>query len=127
MRLDDKRISMKCKNGIWTAKTKEKGTKDRSGRNAAICEDDSSLAPGFCSAEEGHCLQYTDDGAKMDKNCPGTCGKTTHVCNKPYLITLLQDLVILAGARTLQNITPIVHTGPSSVTLQGKNRFSAKV
>jgi len=30
----------------------------------------------------------------------------------------LVDLVILAGARTLQNITPIVHTGPSSVTLQ---------
>jgi len=75
----NKEMKMKCKNGKWILKlNRGKGTKEnkssRNGPNAPMCKDDTSLTPGFCSAEEGHCLQYTDDGANMDKKCAGTCG-----------------------------------------------------
>ena len=61
-------IVMQCRKGIWkmSQKSKPKGPP---------CTDDPSLsANGTCSADQGHCSQYTDAGADMDRDCPETCG-----------------------------------------------------
>ena len=44
------------------------------GASAFHCKDDVNKN-GTCAADVGHCLQMTEDGARMDFECPGTCGK----------------------------------------------------
>ena len=63
---------MKCEEGIWVKIER----KDRIGPQGPPCEDDAALAAnGTCSTAKGHCLQYTEKGKEMDRDCPGTCGK----------------------------------------------------
>ena len=65
-----KGLQMRCIGGVWIAK------EGRAGPNAPPCQDDPALgANGTCSAQQGHCLQFTVKGAEMDKDCPGTCGQ----------------------------------------------------
>ena len=61
---------MKYKKGEWKPLVKKKGR-----ISSPPCEDNPSLPDGSCSADEGHCQQYTEAGARMDRDCPGTCGK----------------------------------------------------
>ena len=62
---------MECKKGEWEPLlVKKKGR-----ISSPPCEDNPSLPDGSCSADEGHCHQYTEAGARMDRDCPGTCGK----------------------------------------------------
>ena len=65
-----KGLKMKCLKGQWVP------VQRRGGPSGPPCEDDASLsAQGTCSADKGHCSQYTQKGAQMDKDCPGTCGQ----------------------------------------------------
>ena len=51
------------------------------------CTDDPSLsANGTCSADRGHCQQYTDAGADMDRDCPETCGIIYYIIFLNFLI-----------------------------------------
>jgi len=60
---------MRCKNNTWKAKQK------KAGPGGPPCEDNPALeADGTCSALKGDCLQFTEKGAEMDRDCPGTCG-----------------------------------------------------
>ena len=61
-------IQMRCVKGNWVVRM------PRSGPGGPPCEDDPANN-GTCSANVGHCLQMTEAGMKMDKDCPGTCGK----------------------------------------------------
>ena len=66
-----KDLLMRCHNGSWKAVQK------KSGLASKPCEDNSVLsANGTCSADRGHCSQFTDKGAEMDRSCPGTCGQS---------------------------------------------------
>merc|ERR1712106_1200468 len=58
---------MKCKEGEWVKiETRRPG--------GPPCTDDPSKSlAGTCSADQGHCSQYTVKGAEMDRDCPGTC------------------------------------------------------
>ena len=68
LKLDDGLV-MRCKNNTWIPKQK------RAGPGGPPCEDNPTLkANGTCSALRGDCLQFTDKGAEMDRDCPGTCG-----------------------------------------------------
>jgi len=65
-----KLITMKCAKKSWKAIIK--GDK-RAGPGGPPCEDNPSLPNGTCSADRGHCMQFTVKGTQMDKDCPGTC------------------------------------------------------
>merc|ERR1719300_1646265 len=57
----------------WLTLIKEKNTRKGGPPGPAPCVD----APGMsdtCAADRGHCLQYTVEGNRMDKDCAGTCG-----------------------------------------------------
>merc|ERR1712106_814129 len=60
-----KGLYMKCIDGEWV-----KVEKRKSGPGGPPCTDDPSKS---CSADQGHCSQYTVKGAEMDRDCPGTC------------------------------------------------------
>ena len=67
-----KGLWMKCSEGEWVKIER----KSRIGPQGPPCEDDAALAAnGSCSADRGHCSQYTTKGQEMDRDCPGTCGK----------------------------------------------------
>ena len=67
-----KGLWMKCSEGEWEKIER----KSRIGPQGPPCEDDAALAAnGSCSADRGHCSQYTTKGQEMDRDCPGTCGK----------------------------------------------------
>ena len=63
----DPKIEMVCKNGKWVWNRK------RSAPGGPPCTDSPAMN-NTCPAERGHCLQFTQKGAKMDGDCPGTCG-----------------------------------------------------
>ena len=60
---------MKCQNGQWKGVVKQK----RGSPGGPPCTDSPAMN-NTCPAERGHCLQFTQKGAKMDGDCPGTCG-----------------------------------------------------
>merc|ERR1712106_641012 len=63
-----KGLYMKCEEGEWVKIEK------RAGPGGPPCKDDPSKSlAGTCSADQGHCSQYTVKGAEMDRDCPGTC------------------------------------------------------
>ena len=64
---------MICKKGEWTPLVKKKNKKGRI--SSPPCEDNPSLPAGSCSADAGHCHQNTEDGARMERDCAGTCGQ----------------------------------------------------
>ena len=66
-------LTMKCKRGKWISVRAEGRSLDplSSLEISLPCEDDPSEA---CEVNKGHCLQYTEMGAKMEKKCAGTCG-----------------------------------------------------
>jgi len=64
----DKDITMQCRGGIW------KAVQRKSALASKPCEDNAELsANGTCSADRGHCQQFTQKGSEMDRSCPGTC------------------------------------------------------
>ena len=58
---------MVCTNGTWV----EQQVRSRNGPQTKPCEDLNNT----CSANSGHCHQYTAAGAEMTRDCPGTCGQ----------------------------------------------------
>ena len=64
---------MKCRRGKWISVRAEGRSLDpvSSSETFYPCEDDPSEA---CEVNKGHCLQYTEMGAMMEKKCAGTCG-----------------------------------------------------
>ena len=83
------------------------------------CTDDPKMK-NKCPAERGHCLQFTQKGAKMDSVCPRTCG----IYYSDYFVKIfyhlhLQILVMVAIAKTTTSGTCTALTGYSTVTVQG--------
>ena len=107
------KIVMRCDGkGEWNQE------KQRSAPGGPPCTDSPAMN-NTCPAERGHCLQYTQKGAKMDADCPGTCGMYD---NKTTLVSLHlhhQILVMVAVAKTTTSGTCIALTGNSTVTVQG--------
>ena len=65
-----KGLWMMCVDGAWVPR------ESRRGSSAPPCEDDAALtANGTCAADRSHCHQYTEAGAEMTRDCPGTCGQ----------------------------------------------------
>ena len=59
-----KGLVMKCKNNAW-----------KTGPGGPPCEDNPALVDnGTCSALMGDCLQFSEKGVEMDRDCAGTCG-----------------------------------------------------
>jgi len=62
-------VRMICKKGEWKALVK-----NRKGKiSSPPCEDNPSVPAGSCSVDAGHCHQNTEDGARMERDCAGTC------------------------------------------------------
>ena len=111
-------LRMVCKNGAWVVR------EGRAAPGSLPCEDKAELsANGTCLAEEGHCLQYTEKGAEMDRDCAGTCGQFSSYRYRLILIKLFQPKcpVMVAAVKTTTNGTNIAPTGPSTVTVQGES------
>eukprot|EP00092_Neocalanus_flemingeri_P014015 GFUD01015120.1.p1 GENE.GFUD01015120.1~~GFUD01015120.1.p1 ORF type:complete len:423 (-),score=74.35 GFUD01015120.1:253-1521(-) len=65
------RLEMKCVKGKWIKKERRGGGGQP---GAPPCQDDPAMAAnGTCEADRAECLQFSEKGAKMDKDCPGTC------------------------------------------------------
>jgi len=66
---------LRCKEGVWEHQVKKKkkwipASKKRASPGGAPCMD---AAKATCSADRGHCNQYTEMGEEMERICPGTC------------------------------------------------------
>merc|ERR1712179_260915 len=66
-----KDVRMICNDGEWEPVVKKRNKKGRI--SSPPCEDNLSLPAGSCSADAGHCHQHTEDGARMERDCAGTC------------------------------------------------------
>ena len=62
---------MTCVEGKWKARQSESRAGGSPGKP---CEDSAVVGQAQCEADRGHCQQYTQAGAAMDKDCAGTCG-----------------------------------------------------
>ena len=76
---------MKCMDGQWKSRITIdfRGGRTRNAGPPSPCND----APGMnstCAADKGHCLQYTEEGKRMERDCAGTCGQF-NIC-KPKLM-----------------------------------------
>ena len=62
---------MVCKNESWVPMKKRRSA----GQMGLPCQDDLSVGSAQCSADRGHCNQFTVKGTEMNRDCAGTCGQ----------------------------------------------------